>query len=193
MRAAGEADAASQGVNLSQGKRLQIFGVFFHSLLWNGNFHSANECIWTAAVRLQTEVTDFERGWTKSKREGVAWLSAAGTKSWPRKARALTGPPHNTAFQGTGVGQLSYVLWCFLTVQQVSWCPPCHPSLGQPQTLPREGERRVWLRVAGCRSLCSISPACLPPFHHMVQQVRCISILLGCKRAGPGFPCLSRC
>lgn len=31
-RAAGEADATSQGVDLSQRKRLQIFVVFLHSL-----------------------------------------------------------------------------------------------------------------------------------------------------------------
>lgn len=37
------------------------------------------------------------------------------------------------------------------------------PSLGLPQTPPQEGECRVWLHGAGCRSLCSFSSASLPP------------------------------
>lgn len=64
-----------------------------------------------------------------------------------------------------------------------------HCPCGLPQPPPQEGECRLWLCRAGCRSFCSFSSASLLPFHHMAQQLRCILILLGCKSAWPGFPC----
>lgn len=87
-----------------------------------------------ATVKLQTEATGFKWGWTKSKYEGVVWWTAEVMKAWPPlKARALTGPLHNTAFSEVIAWHLSYMAWCYRSMKQVSWWLTCQPSLGLPR------------------------------------------------------------
>lgn len=152
------------GVNLLQGKRLQI-SAYFCTLYSERGFSSALTNafeLWRATVRLQTGATDFEWCWTKSNCEGAAWWTTGVMKSWPiPKAKVLSGPPHSTAFQEMVAWEVSCMVWCSLTTEQVSQWPPDALPLVCPFLKKANTDFGCTWQVAEA-SAASPLPACLP-------------------------------